>query len=125
MTHPILYIEDDIQQIELVELVLSREGFEVMTSKDGGTGLALAQQYLPLLVLIDINLPVMNGIEVAQHLRHAPETASIPLIALTSSMKLGTLEQYVGTLFNAYLPKPFHRHELIALIREYTGEISR
>jgi CheY-like chemotaxis protein len=125
MMSSILYIEDDIQQIELVQMFLTRESFQVLSAQNGGSGLALAREILPSLVLVDINLPVMSGIEVAQHLRAYPETAHIPLIALTSSMKLGALQPYVGTLFDSYLSKPVLRQDLIAVIRQYTGEISR
>lgn len=124
MTDKILYIEDDAEQLELVRMYVNRDGYQLLTAKDGASGLAIARREFPLVILIDINLPGMNGIELAQYLRDDPATAHIPLIALTSNTKHGLMHSYVGTLFDDYKTKPVLRKDLIALIQQFAVEPS-
>jgi CheY-like chemotaxis protein len=122
MTTKILYIEDDATQIELVRMFVAREGFTVLGAQDGVVGLQIAQTQQPGLILMDINLPSMNGIDVAYHMRNTPEIAHIPIIALTSTMKGSVIEPYVGTLFDAYVQKPITRADLLAYIQHFVGQ---
>ena len=87
MPFSVLYIEDDMQQIEIVRMFLAREQVGFIAARDGVSGLAAVREHHPSLVFIDINLPMMNGLEVAATLREDPEFASLPLVALTSTMK--------------------------------------
>jgi two-component system, cell cycle response regulator DivK len=119
MTNKILYIEDDPEQLELVRMFVTRDGFYLLTAKDGASGLDIARREFPLLVIVDINLPVMNGIELAQHLRADAATASIPLVALTSNTKHGVLHGHQVDLFDAFLTKPVMRKDLVAQILQF------
>jgi DNA-binding response OmpR family regulator len=125
MTTKILYIEDDIQQLELVRIVVGKEGFQVFTAPDGMSGLALAQLERPAMVLMDVNLPGINGIEAAQQMRMLAGLEQVPIIALTSNMKLNMLQPHIGTLFNAYIQKPVLRKDLLACISAHMRETSR
>jgi CheY-like chemotaxis protein len=122
MTTKILYIEDDATQIELVRMFVAKEGFSIVGALDGLTGLHTAQAQQPALILLDINLPAMNGIDVAYHMRNTPAIAHIPIIALTSTMKGSVIEPYVGTLFDAYIQKPITRADLLAYVQHFVGQ---
>ena len=121
MSTRILYIEDDPTQIELIRILLTKEGFEVITASDGASGLQAAADTLPDLVLMDVNLPVMTGIEAAEHMLALPQLAQVPIIALTSNVKFGAIQPYIGTLFAAYLQKPIMRRDLLTCIAECLG----
>lgn len=125
MAIKILYVEDDVQQVELVRIVMAKDGIQVVTALDGMSGLAIARSEQPDLILMDINLPGITGIDTAQRIRGLPETAHIPIVALTSNMKLGALQGYMGAIFDAYLQKPVLRQDLLACVRSHVGEISR
>ncbi|MDX2136623.1 MAG: response regulator [Chloroflexota bacterium] len=122
MTTNILYIEDDATQIELVRMFVAKEGFAILGAQDGMTGIQIALAQQPALILMDINLPSMNGVDVAYHMRNTPEIAHIPIIALTSTMKGSVIEPYVGTLFEAYVQKPITRADLLAYLQHFVGQ---
>ncbi len=116
MNTRILYIEDDPTQAELIHILLTKEGFDVTLADDGASGLQAAAEILPELVLMDVNLPVMTGIEVAEHIRALPKLAHVPIIALTSNIKYGAIQPFIGELFADYLQKPIMRRDLLACI---------
>ncbi len=122
MPPKILYIEDDPQQTEIIRLFLARENLEVLTARDGSSGLATIQAECPALVFIDINLPVMTGIEVAEVLRADPEFAHIPLVALTSTMKFSHQTPDINKLFDDYLSKPVMRKDVLHCVRMLIGQ---
>lgn len=114
----ILVIEDErIIREELVD-ILTFEGYMASGAGDGETGLELAQQQLPDLVICDILLPGINGYEVLQQLKAIPETAHIPLMFLTALNNPQDTEMGYALGAKAYLTKPFRLQELIALIAE-------
>lgn len=124
MRPKILYIEDDPQQIEIIRLFLSRENVEVITARDGMSGLRAVREQQPALVFIDINLPAMTGIEVAETLRADPDFASLPLVALTSTMKYSHNTADITTLFDTYLSKPVMRADIVKCIQTLIGQVS-
>src|SRR5262245_37748351 len=80
----ILYIEDNEDNIYMVSRRLQRKGYEVLIARDGAEGLAQAKSRVPALILVDLGLPVIDGWEVTRQLRDAPETAAVPIIALSA-----------------------------------------
>jgi phosphate regulon transcriptional regulator PhoB len=113
----ILTIDDEKDLLELVRYNLEREGYCVKSASDGEAGLALAQRDAPDLILVDLMLPGMDGLEVCRRLRSNPQTAAIPLIMLTA--KSAESDRVVGLELGAddYVTKPFSTRELIARIR--------
>lgn len=120
----VLYIEDDPQQVEIIRMFLARENVDVVTARDGISGLQAVQQEEPALVLIDINLPAMTGLEVAEHVRADPHLCHIPLIALTSTMKFIHQTSDIERLFDAYLSKPIMRADVVNCVRSLIGQIN-
>jgi len=113
----ILAIDDEKDLIELIRYNLEKEGFHVQGASDGETGLAMAAQHRPDLVLVDLMLPGMDGLEVCRRLRSDSRTADIPLIMLTA--KSAESDRVVGLELGAddYVTKPFSTRELTARVR--------
>jgi|SRR4051812_1443795 two-component system cell cycle response regulator DivK len=102
----ILVVEDHERNRKLVRTVLEFRGFEVIECDDGEPSLALAKQHRPQLVLMDIQLPTMDGITALRRLRADPETAMIPVVAVTASVTTSERDRVVAAGFNGYLSKP-------------------
>src|ERR1051325_5204342 len=117
MTQTVLVIDDEKDLIELVRYNLSREGFDVINSTDGATGLELAKQGGVDLVILDLMMPGMSGLEVCRRLRAEEKTASVPVIMLTA--RAGKPDPFIGLELgaDAYVPKPFSPRELVARVR--------
>jgi signal transduction histidine kinase/ActR/RegA family two-component response regulator len=103
----ILYIEDNPANLRLVqEIVGFRSDLSLLSAPDGHAGLALAHTHRPAIILMDLNLPGMNGFEVLAQLRRDPETAHIPAIALTANAMPRDIERGLSAGFARYLTKP-------------------
>jgi two-component system, OmpR family, alkaline phosphatase synthesis response regulator PhoP len=113
----ILAIDDEKDLIELIRYNLEKEGFQVRGALDGETGLAMALLEVPDLVLVDLMLPGIDGLEVCRRLRADSRTAGIPLIMLTA--KSAESDRVVGLELGAddYVTKPFSPRELAARVR--------
>ena len=115
-TRRILVIEDERDLAELVAMKLERAGYDAHQAHDGRTGLALAGEIQPDLILLDIMLPELNGIEVAQRLRVEPATAGIPIIMLTAKATESDEVVGLGAGADDYVTKPFSLGVLLARI---------
>ena len=102
----ILLVEDNERNRKLVRTVLEFRGHEVIECEDGAPSLELARAHKPALVLMDIQLPTMDGITALARLRADPETAAIPVVAVTASVTPGERERVVAAGFNGYVSKP-------------------
>jgi DNA-binding response OmpR family regulator len=113
----VLVIDDETDLIELVRYNLEKEGFSVIGAGDGESGLVLAAREKPDLVIVDLMLPGMDGLEVCRSLRADGGTSGIPIIILTA--KVSESDRIVGLELGAddYVTKPFSPRELIARIR--------
>src|SRR5262245_24093026 len=102
----ILIIEDDPASRELARYLLVAAGHEVLTAADGGAGARMAIVENPDLVLCDLHLPVMDGIEVVRSVKSDPRWRRVPIIALTASTMVGDREKTLAAGFDNYLSKP-------------------
>jgi CheY-like chemotaxis protein len=103
----ILYIEDNPANLRLVqEIVAFRADLRLLTAPDGHAGLALAHMHRPAIILMDLNLPGMSGFEVLAQLRRDPDTALIPVVALTANAMPRDIERGLSAGFARYLTKP-------------------
>jgi len=107
----ILYIEDDIGSQRLVKRVLENHGYNVFIAGDGLEGLAIARQEKPNLILIDINLPMMDGQEITTRLRSLPNFAEIPIVAVTANTSPGSRQQALAAGCSGFLTKPIDVHQ--------------
>jgi two-component system, cell cycle response regulator DivK len=106
MTQVILVVEDNERNRKLVRTILKFRGFTVVECEDGESALGLAKQHRPVLVLMDIELPKIDGIAALGILRAHPETSAIPVVAVTASVTSAERERVTTAGFDGYLAKP-------------------
>lgn len=104
----ILVIEDNEQNLYLVKFILEKNNYQVSAALDGPQGIKLADQLKPDLILLDIQLPGMDGYTVARHLRSNPDLAGIPIVAVTSYAMTGDREKALAAGCNGYIEKPIN-----------------
>jgi len=102
----ILYIEDNFENRLFVRRVLDSMGYEMLEAEDGLTGIERAQAENPDLILMDIGLPDIDGLETTRRLKQLPAVAHIPVIALTANAMKGDAEQALAAGCQGYLTKP-------------------
>lgn len=102
----VLVVEDNERNRKLVRTILEFRGYEVIECDDGEPSIALAKERRPALILMDIELPKLDGISALKRLREDPATASIPVAAVTASVTPGERERVVAAGFDAYIAKP-------------------
>ena len=118
----ILHIEDNASNRKIVRDLLSRASYRLIEAIDGELGVVMAVQQLPDLILMDLQMPKMSGLEATRQLRANPKTANIPIIAVTSFALSGDDQKALEAGANAYLAKPYSPRELLGLIRKYLPE---
>lgn len=106
MDRTVLVIEDNEQNRYLVTFLLERHGLRVVSEPDGPRGIDTARSLRPDLILLDIQLPVMNGYEVARELRKLPDVADVPIVAVTSYAMAGDRESALDAGCSGYIEKP-------------------
>ena len=106
MKGKILVIEDNEQNLYLIRYILEDCDYEVFSASDGKEGIELAASLLPDLILLDIQLPVMDGYAVARHLRENPDLADTPIVAVTSYAMPGDREKAMEAGCSGYIEKP-------------------
>ena len=102
----ILLVEDNEMNRDMLSRRLERRGFEVVMAVDGAEGVAMAKSEQPALVLLDMSLPIIDGWEAARRIRDDPDTAAIPMIALTAHAMDGDREKAIAAGCNDYDVKP-------------------
>jgi two-component system cell cycle response regulator DivK len=118
----ILYIEDNEYNRKIVRQLLGRTSYKLVEAVDGESGVALAQQLVPQLILMDVQLPKMSGLDATRALKADPRTSDIPIIVITSFALSGDREKAAVAGADNYLAKPYSPRELLALVRQYLPE---
>jgi two-component system, cell cycle response regulator DivK len=114
----VLVVEDNEMNMKLVRDVLHAKGFATLEAVSGEEGIALALEHLPSLVLMDVQLPGIDGLEALARMRADDRTAAIPVVAVTAQAMHGDRERFLDAGFDAYLAKPVDVFELIGTVRE-------
>ena len=112
MCAKILYIEDNPGNRMLVQRILLVEDYEVFEAEDGPTGIEIALREKPDLILMDMNLPDLDGYELPRRMRAIPELATTPIIAMTANVMQGDREKTLAAGCSGYIPKPIDVDEL-------------
>lgn len=118
----ILIVEDNDKNLKLARDVLQYQGFRTLEAMTAADGIALAAEYRPDLVLMDIQLPDADGVSALQRLRAEPSTRSIPVVALTAFVMQADRERISAAGFDGYLAKPIDVRSFPDQIRRYCGE---
>jgi two-component system, cell cycle response regulator DivK len=117
----ILYIEDNPDNMMLVKRVLQSRGYDFLEARDGGEGLTMAEEHDVDLILLDINLPDIDGYEVARKLRKSSKSslAYVPIIAITANALKGDAERALDAGCDVYMSKPINIRELWARVEAF------
>jgi two-component system, cell cycle response regulator DivK len=118
----ILYVEDNEFNLKIVRQLLSRTSYRLIEAVDGEQGVATALRELPDLILMDIQLPKLSGLDATRMLRGDPKTAQVPIIVVTSFALSGDDKKAQDAGASAYLAKPYSPRELLAMIRKLAPE---
>jgi two-component system, cell cycle response regulator DivK len=113
----ILVVEDNELNMKLFRDVLAAGGYRTLEATSGGEAVDLATEHAPDLVLMDIQLPDLDGVQALGRLRANERTAAIPVLALTAQAMDGDRERFLAAGFNGYLSKPVNVRELIDTVR--------
>jgi two-component system cell cycle response regulator DivK len=119
MTKRILVIEDTEDNRKILRDLLTNAGFELIEALDGESGIRMAAQELPDLILMDIQLPIVNGYEATRRIKANPDTKHIPIVAVTSYALSGDEAKAREAGCDGYIAKPFSPRNLLAKVREF------
>lgn len=122
MSKTILYVEDNEFNLKIVRQLLSRTSYRLIEAMDGETGVITAQNELPDLILMDVQLPKLSGLDATRQLRADAKTAAIPIVVITSFALSGDAEKAKAAGASAYLAKPYSPRELLKMIRNLVPE---
>lgn len=121
-TPHILVVDDDERIAKIVEINLRRAGYRVSIARDGEQALAAVAAEVPDLVLLDVTMPRMDGIETLRRLRADPATATLPIVMVTARAQDEDIFEGRRSGANHYLTKPFGPLELLDVVREVLGD---
>jgi two-component system, cell cycle response regulator DivK len=116
---PILIVDDHPINLKLARVLLSAEGYEVRTAEDATQALAVLGEYHPRLILMDIQLPGVDGLELTRRLKADPATRDILVVALTAYAMKGDAERALDAGCDGYVPKPIDTRALPGVIAEH------
>lgn len=119
MNRTIMLIEDNPQNQYLATYLLERRGYTVLLAPDGIAAMEIVEQTLPVAILLDIHMPVMDGYQVARALRESPGLARVPIIAVTAYAMAGDRERALASGCDGYIEKPIDPDTFIAQIEEF------
>jgi two-component system cell cycle response regulator DivK len=115
----ILVVEDNETNLYLIRFILQKNGFEVIEARDGAEGVELAIKEKPDLVIMDIQLPGIDGLEATKRIRASEADSEIPIIALTSYAMVGDREKALAAGCTGYIEKPINPETFMAEIEKY------
>ena len=119
----ILYIEDNPQNMRLVRKLLKLNGYETIEAMTGEEGVEVALREIPDLILMDINLPDIDGLEATRRIKANPKLINTPIIALTAAAMRGDRERILTAGCDDYLQKPIDTVQMIATLRRHFARV--
>ena len=122
MSQLILIVEDNEMNLKLARDLLQSSGYETIEATTAEDGILMAKESMPALILMDIQLPGMNGMEALGHLRADPKTGAIPVIAVTASAMTHDKNKIMSAGFEGYQRKPIEIDEFLAEIKRVMGK---
>jgi two-component system cell cycle response regulator DivK len=123
MSKRILVVEDQDDNRRIIRDLLTSAGYELIEAEDGEAGVRLAASERPDLILMDIQLPLLDGYEATRRIKADPKLRPIPIIVVTSYALSGDDQKAIAAGCDAYVAKPFSPRELLATIRSFLPEV--
>lgn len=125
MTATILIVEDNDKNMKLARDVLQSQGYATLEAVTGEDGVRLALAHVPDLVLMDIQLPGINGIEALRQIRAEAATAAIPVVAVTASVMQTDRRDIMAAGFDGYIGKPISLRPFLDAVREHLAKVGK
>jgi len=122
MKKQILVVDDEIGALTLIGIMLERGGFSVLKAKDAKSALAVLDTNTPDLIILDVMMPGMNGIELCRVIRERQDTGQTPVLILSARGDAESIMRGIEAGANDYLPKPILHHDLVAKVRLMLGQ---
>ena len=122
MAKKILIVEDNEVNRVLMKDLLAYHGYEIIEAANGAEGIEEAKEYRPDLILMDMQMPIMDGIQAITHLKADPETRDLKIIGITSFAMKGDRERILQAGCDEYVAKPINTRELPKLVKRLLGE---
>ncbi|MBL8134836.1 MAG: response regulator [Anaerolineae bacterium] len=122
MATKVVCIEDNPQNSRLIRKMLGSAGYHVIEASDGASGHEAVLRERPVLILMDVNLPDVDGLELTQRIKANPELQHIPVVALTANAMYGDRERCLAAGCNDYLPKPVTKSMLLSTVASLLGD---
>ena len=123
MKRNILVVDDEIGALTLIGIMLERGGFSVLKARDATSALAVLDQNAPDMIILDVMMPGMDGIELCRVIRQREDTLSIPVLILSARGDAESIMRGMEAGANDYLPKPILHHDLVAKVRTIIDEV--
>jgi two-component system cell cycle response regulator DivK len=120
----VLLVEDNEDNLIIYSTILRHAGLEVLEARDGEAGIAMAIAHHPAVILMDVSIPLVDGWEATRRLKANPETANIPIIALTAHALATDRQKAIEAGCDQYIPKPAEPRLVLAAVRQYIGEVA-
>jgi len=115
----ILIVEDNENNLYLMRFILEKNGYQVIIAKDGSTGIEMVNKEQPDAILMDIQLPDIDGMEATRRIRSFPDNSKVPIIAVTSYAMVGDKERALAAGCTGYIEKPINPETFIAQVEKY------
>lgn len=115
----LLVVDDNPENLKLILMILASSGYELVTASDAIQALRAVERRIPDLILLDLQLPGMDGLELTRRLKAKPETRDIPIVAVTAYAMKGDEAKAINAGCNGYLVKPVDKRLLRELVRRF------
>jgi len=119
----VLLVEDNEDNLVIYSTILRYSGFEVIEARDGQAGIDTAKARHPGLILMDVSIPLIDGWEATRRIKADPETADIPIIALTAHALASDQQKAVDAGCDGYIPKPAEPRLVLAAVKQHLGAV--
>lgn len=124
MKKHILVVDDEIGALTLIGIMLERGGFEVLKARDAKAALEMLDEQTPDMIILDVMMPGMNGIDLCQRIRERKATIDTPVLILSARGDADSIIRGIEAGANDYLPKPILHHDLVSKVKSMLGQTS-
>jgi CheY-like chemotaxis protein len=125
VTARVLLVEDNPANLALMQYLLQASGYTTLTAADGREGIAVAQREPPDVILMDLQLPIMDGYEAARQMREVPTLQSVPIIAVTAFAMVGDRDKILARGFDGYIAKPITPERFVSEVEAFIAAALR
>jgi two-component system cell cycle response regulator DivK len=124
MAKKVLCIEDNKTNMLLVSRIVEADGYDLIRAEDGPSALGILEDFVPDIILLDVNIPGIHGLDLARMIKEDERLAQVPLIATTANVLVGDKERCLEAGCDEYLPKPLDIRQLRQVMRDYVNRNS-